>query len=404
MTRFSPLRRIMPPDPTGAGVRDILLLATADWDHPFWTNKQHEAVELARQGRRVLYVDSLGLRAPTLHRADLARIVRRLRRAFARPRQVRPGLWVWSSVRLPGQASRLVRAANKVLLRHGLNRACRLAGLQPGVLWTYSPVTCDLLDVRRFRHVLYHAVDDIAAQPGMPGARIRRAENTLAQVADVVFTTAPILQARLAEAGARHCHLHANAVDAEHFGRALGASQPEEIARLPRPRVGFVGAVSRYKVDLGLIAAVARARPGYSFVLIGRVGEGEPGADASELLPLPNVHLLGPRPYHDLPSCLSGMDVAIIPATASDYSAAMFPMKFFEYLAAGLPVVTTPLPALEAYAGLARIAPAEPATFARALDEALAGAGPSREARLQAARAHTYARRTREMLAVLDDL
>jgi glycosyltransferase involved in cell wall biosynthesis len=382
---------------------DIVLLSTADWDHPAWTNKQHVAVELARSGRRVLYVDSLGLRPPALSGRDLRRMLRRVGLALRPPRQVRPGLWVWSPLRLPGQGRPGIRRLNRAALALGLRLACRYAGLRPDVLWTYSPLTCELLHVRRFARTVYHAVDEVAAQPGMPAALIRRAEHRLARVADLVFVTAPALQRRLTEAGARRCVLTPNVADPDHFAAALdpGTRPPEDIAGLPGPRIGFVGALSPYKVDVGLLAAVAGLRPHYTFVLIGQVGEGQPGADVAALRGLPNVHLLGPRPYAALPGCLAGIDVAILPAPANDYTAAMFPMKFFEYLAAGRPVVATPLPALQAFAHLALVAPREPAAFAAALDRALAGEGSALDARLQAARAHTYARRTRDMLVAL---
>ena len=388
---------------TGQG--DILLVSTADWDNPFWTNKQHVAVELARQGRRVLYVESSGLRRPTLRSSDMGRILRRLARALRPPRQVRPGLWVWSPAVLPWQGSATVRRVNRLWLGLGLALNARRIGLKPETLWTYSPLTSELYDLKRFTRIVYHTVDDIAAQPGMPAQAIAQAEPDLVRRADLVFTTSPALRERHAAAGARRCVFMPNVADAGHFGRALspGIAIPADLAALPEPRIGFVGAVSGYKLDFTLIAALARARPLYSFVLIGRVGEGDPWTDASKLRGLANLHLFGPRSYEALPAYLAGMAAAILPSASNRYTRAMFPMKFFEYLAAGLPVVATPLPALADFAHLALISPPYAAAFAAALDRALAGDGPPRDARLAAARAHTYARRTRDMLALVDD-
>ena len=396
----------MPVEHEPADRGDILLVSTADWDNPLWTNKQHVAVELARQGRRVLYVDSQGLRRPSLAGRDLRRIWRRLGRALSPPRQVRPGLWVWSPISLPWQGAALVRRANRLCLRAGLARAARRAGLRPQVMWTYSPLTTALYDLGPYRHVIYHAVDDIAAQPGMPSAVIREAEARLVRQADIVFAASGALHARHAAAGARRCILTPNVADPEHFAAALqaGLALPPDLTALPAPRIGFIGAISRYKLDFELLAAVAAARPGYSFVMIGPVGEGEPGTDVSALDALPNLHRLGSKPYAALPAYLAGMDVAILPNTANSYTAAMFPMKFFEYLAAGCPVVATPLPALAPYAHLCITAPAESQAFCAALDLALTGGGPPLQARLEAARAHTYAGRTRDMLARLDGL
>ena len=386
--------------------RDILLLSTADWDHPYWTNKQHVAVELARSGHRVLYVDSLGLRPPSLGRRDGRRLARRLWTGLRPPRQVRPGLWVWSPLALPWPTSALARRWNRAALRTGLALATRWAGLSPKTLWTYSPLSAEVLDLQGFGRVVYHAVDDIAAQPAMPAALIRRAEGELVRRADVVFATSPSLQARHAAAGARRSIFLPNVADPDHFGAALtpGAPPPPDLATLPEPRIAFVGAVSGYKLDFALLRAVAKARPGYSFVLIGPLGEGDARSDPSPLRGVPNLHLLGPRSYAALPAYLAGCQAAMLPAATNAYTEAMFPMKFFEYLGAGLPVVTTPLPALADYAELALVAAPDPPAFAAALDFALAGAGPPLSARLAAARRHTYAGRTREMLEVVDGL
>ena len=386
--------------------RDILLISTADWDNPFWTNKQHVAVELARQGRRVLYVESVGLRRPTLGARDLRRILRRLARAMSSPREVRPGLWVWSPVVLPWQGSAVVRRVNRLWLRLGLALAIRRTGLDLQTLWTYSPLTAELYNLQRFSRVIYHAVDDIAAQPGMPAQAIADAEPELVRRADLVFATSPPLRERHAAAGARHCIFMPNVADAEHFGRALspGVTLPADLAALPEPRVGFVGAVSSYKLDFALIRRLALARPDYSFALIGQVGEGDPRTDVSVLQGVANLHLLGPRPYESLPGYLAGMAAAILPSAKNGYTSAMFPMKFFEYLAAGLPVVTTPLPALADFVHLALVSSPEAEAFGAALDLALIGGGPPLETRLTAARAHTYAARTCDMLAMLDAL
>ncbi len=386
--------------------RDILLVSTADWDNPFWTNKQHVAVELVRQGRRVLYVESCGLRRPSLGRRDLRRILRRLARALRPPQEVRPDLWVWSPAVLPWQGSRSVRRLNRLWLRLGLALSLRRTGLAPQLLWTYSPLTSEFYDLERFATVVYHAVDDIAAQPGMPAQAIARAEAELVLRADLVFATSPRLRDRHAAVGARRCVFLPNVADAAHFGSALAPDVvlPPDLAALPQPRIGFIGAVSGYKLDFALIRAVALARPACSFVLIGQVGEGDPWTDVAPLRGVSNLHLLGPRPYADLPAYLAGMQVAILPSVANTYTASMFPMKLFEYLAAGLSIVATPLPALADYAHLMLVAEPTAEAFAAALDRALVGQGPSQDVRLAAARAHTYAARTREMLARIEAL
>ena len=121
----------------------------------------------------------------------------------------------------------------------------------------------------------------------------------------------------------------------------------------------------------------------------------------SELRTLPNVHLLGQRPYASLPAYLKGFQVGLLPLGFNDYTQAMFPMKFFEYLAAGLPVVASAIDALHPYGELAQLVQPTSDAFERAIASALGGGGPSRERRLLGAAAHTYRRRTEAMLADL---
>ena len=115
---------------------DVIVLATADWDHPLWTNKQHTAVSLAALGHRVLYVESLGLRPPRKGAADLPRMLKRLRRVLRWPRRVQNGVWVWSPLVLPGASHPLAQRLNRFLVRRGLDLARRWLGFRSPLLWT----------------------------------------------------------------------------------------------------------------------------------------------------------------------------------------------------------------------------------------------------------------------------
>jgi glycosyltransferase involved in cell wall biosynthesis len=378
-----------------------VLLSTADWDNPFWTNKQHVAAELAKRGYRILYVESLGLRRPTLVARDLRRALRRLRRALCPPRLVRPNLWVWSPLVLPAHGRPWMRRVNRWLLRGGLSLWSRWLRLSPQLLWTYNPLTTEFLTLSRFRTVVYHCVDELKAQPGMPEEIIEKAEDELVRRADWIFTSAP----RLAETRRllnANTYFFPNVADFHHFSKARQADTriPPDLACIPEPRLGFVGAISGYKLNFELLRRLALSHPKWSIVLIGEVGEGDPWTDASELRNLPNLHLLGPRSYAMLPAYLKGFRVGLLPNRLNEYTASMFPMKFFEYLAAGLQVVSVDLPALRSEADVAMLAASEEA-FSEMVEKALAGDGPPLEARLERARKHTYSTRMDAMLEIL---
>jgi glycosyltransferase involved in cell wall biosynthesis len=331
----------------------VVMLATADWDNPFWTNKQHTAVELVNQGCRLFYIESLGLRQPTLKAADRSRMMRRLLRACMPPRRVHSGLWVWSPLLVPQRLAGCFFPLNLLLLNISLHAWLWLLGFRRPLLWTYNPLTLSLLKRSLFRGLVYHCVDDIKAQPGMNRRQIAKAEVALLRDSDVVFTTSQALQKR-AVVHNRQSFYYPNVVDVDHFcvAREVGAL-PIDLSSIPSPRLGFVGAISGYKLDFRLLADLAERQPGWHIVMIGAVGEGDPWTDLSALRDLPNVHFLGPKAYGDLPHYLRGFDCALLPCRHNAYTRAMFPMKFFEYLAAGVPVVSVSLPALAEFRHLA---------------------------------------------------
>lgn len=328
---------------------DIVLFSTADWNTPYWTNKQHMAARLVARGHRVLFVETPGIRRPRLASGrDLGRLGRRamagLKALQRGPVEVRPGLWVLSPLALPllhGQA--LVRATNAAILRHVLVRFLEQHGFDRPDIWTYHPFMLDCVAGLARGRLVYHCVDDIAAVPGVDAAAFQTAEERLLAMADMVFVTARRLEARCT----KHCsavHFFPNVADSDHFGRAvIGASEPRDIAAIPHPRLLFHGVLSDFKLDVGLLAAVARQRPDWQLLLIGEPREGQAESVLAPLRNLSNVHLLGARSYGDLPEYLARCDVGLLPNLLNSYTASMFPMKYYEYLAAGLPVVSTPL-------------------------------------------------------------
>lgn len=384
--------------------KDVVLLSTADWDNPFWTNKQHVAVELARRGFRVLYIDSLGLRRPSASAHDLGRMASRLRKTLRRPRQVRDNLWVWSPVALPWHSNTAVRHVNRALLEIGLRAWSKMLGLRRQWLWTYNPLATELFALRSFEYRVYHCVDEIKAQPGMPVRLLEAAEEQLVQQADIVFATSPQL-ANSRKAWNPNTHYLPNVADFAHFNKALDSDTvvPSDIDSIPGPRLGFIGAISGYKLDFDLLRTVAEHRPAWSIVLIGKVGEGDPWTDISVLRGLPNVYFLGPRPYRALPGYLKGIDVALLPNRINDYTDAMFPMKFFEYLAAGRPVVSVALKAINDYSSVVSIA-STAEEFIGAIEQALDGGHSDIRRRLRLASKYTYEGRTQRMLELISEV
>jgi glycosyltransferase involved in cell wall biosynthesis len=378
--------------------RDIVCVGFADWDTELRTNQHHLMSRLARDNR-VLFVESLGLRRPGLSARDVRRIARRLVRGLQPPREV-DGVHVLSPLVIPLHRYAAVRAINRRLLPWLVRRAARRLGMSSPLLWAYVPQAEVLIEALRPATVVYHCVDDMAVQKGIDGASFRASENRFAALADLVLASSPPLAARLGEVSGKVVAM-TNVADTERFSHALeeGPVDPA-LAALPAPRIVFTGAIVSTKLDLDLIVALARARPHWSFALVGPIGPGDPNTDVSALAREPNVHLLGKRRYEELPDVLRGADAALIPYALNELTASIFPMKVYEYLAAGLPVVATPLPSLEGVEGIVTAGDAA-GTVAR-LEELLAADGPeARGARSRLAAGHSWEGRLDEIAAVL---
>ncbi|GAA6140492.1 glycosyltransferase [Hydrogenophaga sp. 5NK40-0174] len=387
--------------------RDCVLFATADWDTPYWTNKQHTAVEMAKLGWRVLYVESVGLRAPNLRSGmDWGRIARRLWRGLRGPRKVQDNIWVISPLTIPFKhGSTWVRAFNQGYLAWTIRRFLNRQGFSSPLIWTYHPFVLQTLEQLRLGHaeeassqVVYHCVDDLSAIPGVDKAAFNAEEVRLLERADAVFTTATSLRDKCARHNS-NTHLYPNVADPVHFGKALqpGPLHPS-LAGISEPRIAYIGALSDFKVDFSLLHEVALARPDWQFVLVGDEREGQHNATLRDLSSLPNVHRLGYQPYAALPELLRGIQVGLLPTLINEYTRGMFPMKYYEYLSAGVPVVSTPLEFTQATRTWMEVAD-NASGFVQAIDKQLKTAAGQRDQVSLAIGDNTWGARMSAMLS-----
>jgi len=379
----------------------IVCVGFADWNTENWTNQQHLMSRLARKNK-VLFIESLGLRKPTVSARDLRRMARRLWRGF-RPLSERNGVHILSPLVIPYHGNRWIQRINALLLKRAVGKAVRRLGLEGPILWGYVPQALTLVELLQPSLVVYHCVDDIAAHGRIDSRAFARAEERFLARADLVIASSPPLAKRLRPL-AGNVRLMPNVADTDLFATALDAGPVDSaLDALPRPRIVFVGAISAVKVDLELLVELAELRPQWSIVLVGPVGLGDPDTDVSRLEKTANVHLLGHRAPHQLPVLLRGADAALIPYRLNRLTESIFPMKVYEYLAAGLPVVSTPLPSLAdakeiSFAGSA-------AETVAALERLLAAdSEEQRRARSRAAAGHSWQARIAEINQTLREI
>lgn len=213
----------------------------------------------------------------------------------------------------------------------------RLTGIAKPVLWLYTPMMWPVVQHVEASAVVFDCMDELSAFDFAPPALLRH-EAALMGAADMVTTGGWSLWE--AKRG-RHTNIHAfpSSVDKAHFGAARARlPQPEDQAGLPGPRLGFYGVIDE-RLDLDLIAALAAARPDWSIVMLGPVVK----IDPARLPQAPNLHWLGSKRYDQLPAYLSGWDVALMPFAINEATRFISPTKTPEFLAAGCPVVSTPV-------------------------------------------------------------
>ncbi|MBN1162316.1 glycosyltransferase [Patescibacteria group bacterium] len=341
---------------------NIICLSNQLWDFENWTNKKHVMYRLAQSGHTVLFCD------PPINTGfvffkyakkgywGVLRLLIRLKRDTSSayiytPLNIIPFERITSFFH-----AFYIQFLSKFLFRKERNT----------VLWIYDveiPYLDTYLNVIKRDYVVYDCVDNYEAFPRYntkeKKEKIRDVERKLAERADVVFATAPGLVDKI-KRYSKSVHYTPNVGDYERFkdSRKNKYTLPADIASIPSPRVGFVGALDKYKFDFDLMAKAARDYPDYSFVLIGQVALKDKSLSLSELgLDLPNVYFLGSKPYEEVSSYYAGFDAYIIPYVLNDYTVSgCFPVKFHDALAAGLPTVVTNLPAYAPFRDVCYIA------------------------------------------------
>jgi glycosyltransferase involved in cell wall biosynthesis len=328
----------------------IVCLSTQDYND-LWTRKQRFMTNFARLGHRVLYVESQWHLLTYIKHlpSDWRRIFRFLRA----PREQEPNLFlVTPPLLLPFfQMLTPLATINNFILGLWLRRQAGRLQMNKPLAYTYVPYSHLAIRLLGSKKILYEKVDDLAAAKGLVRkAAVDKLERQLLNTAQLVIVTASRLKTTML---GRHANVHLipNACETQHFRKVTEIRTPASvIAKLPRPRIGFVGALA-YWCDLDLIEYLARNRPHWNFVFIG-----PQHTDVHQLKTLPNIHLIGRIPYSMLPTYMTGIDVFINPYKQDDIAKSCSPLKVFEYLAAGKPVVSVPMPEVMRFAPHVRIA------------------------------------------------
>lgn len=320
---------------------NLLVMSIADWDRPLWTNKQHLACRLNDHLGRLTYLNSLSLRRPSLTRSDAARALGKLRTGgrVASTVDVPSGISVIQPYALPfHRPSSFAYRINQRLLTRRVQRWIATDS-RSRALWTFSPVTYGLHRVAAA--TVYHCVDLLEEVPGYDRVAVRAGERSLAAAGVTAIASSRVVQSHLRDVGFRDVLLWENVADVE-----MIEAESRVVSRSWR-NVAFVGNLTATKVDFALLQRLVEALPDVRLHLAGPVAEG--GGAVPDLQPLLRS---GRVVYHDtlrpeeMARLLGCCSVGLIPYVRNAYTAGVFPMKTYEYLAAGLAVVATALPSM----------------------------------------------------------
>ncbi|HEY8612462.1 MAG TPA: glycosyltransferase family 1 protein [Roseomonas sp.] len=234
------------------------------------------------------------------------------------------------------------------------------------VAWYYTPMALAFSGHLQPAVTVYDCMDELSAFRGASRG-LQLLERRLVQRANLVFTGGRSLYE--AKRGLHpHTHLFASGVDVKHFAPARSSKpeggDPADQAHLPRPRLGWFGVIDE-RMDIELLSAVAERRPDWSFVMLGPVVK----IDPASLPHWPNIHWLGFKSHDELPRYLASWDVGLMPFALNEATRYISPTKTPEYLAAGVPVVSTPIADVVRDWGEAGLA-----AIVRTPDEVVAGA------------------------------
>ena len=383
--------------------RSVVFLYGPSWSDAPRMSKHHLSEHFSRRNP-VLYIEAPihPLTFVTRPREALSHILR----VFAGPREIQPNLWVYSFL-YPltyhsfsmFTSSRYINLINQKAFQPFLLAALRDLHIHNPVLIVGQAQALPLISVLDPALCIYHCSDELASVSGFPKSYASM-EIELMKVCDAVVATSESLAATKRSYHNRVLTVP-NAADYHHFSQAASEvyTVPSDLKSIPGPIIGYVGSMYEW-LDYNLIYQLAVQKPQWSFVFIG------PGPNRMEerIKMLPNVHLLGARKYDEVPRYIQGFEVAWIPFIFHDVTIKASPIKFYEYLASGRPIVATRLPDLEKFSSVSHLA-STPAEFLAALAAALNDDLPNcRSERMTVARHHSWDARFEDIQRLIVDL
>lgn len=364
----------------------VICFAGVDW---WYHNRGHSECQIMRRLAKrvpVVWVNSIGMRFPTKGKTELPwrRYLRKAKSTLKGLRRDESGMWVFSPLFIPIYRPSVLKL-NGVLLATQLKVISAALGIKSPSAFVTVPTAIGAADRIAMGRLVFNRSDEFSTFREADSSLIYPLERRLLERADtVIYVNRGLLERE--QPHVRDARYLGHGVDWSHFAvERENLPLPNAIKALPKPIVGFYGALDDYTVDLELMIKVARHIKQGTLLVIG-----PQAMDTSRLEAEPNVRYLGPIPYAELPKYAAHFDVALMPWLQNEWIAACNPIKLKEYLAMGFPVVTMKFAELKPYEHLVYPA-ATHEQFLAGVDSALAENNTAlREQRRQSVRADSW--------------
>jgi glycosyltransferase involved in cell wall biosynthesis len=315
----------------------IIFFSSDDWG---WKTSKYQLSTRFAQNNCVLFVSSIGFRSPKVSSNDLKRMLSKLGSFFKGLRRIEKNLYVLTPIVIPFHSFPFKTVLNRYLLRLQIVWAKKKLKMDLPYYFVFSENWFPYIQCMKRKKLIYYIVDEQASFNGIDGQDFVHWDQQLNQMADVIFCSARMLYEKNKKTNT-NTHYMPHGVNYSLFSSALDPSLAiaSEIQKISSPIFLFFGHISYEWVDADLVRYLAKKRPDYSWVYIGRYS-----MSASEFSDYSNIYLLGEKEFTDLPSFCKGADCGIIPFVDSSLTHHCNPLKLPEYLAAGLPVISTNIP------------------------------------------------------------
>lgn len=369
-----------------------------------WRRSHNLAFKYARHfpNQRVFFVEMPLDLTFALREGKLGTLVKALRGVPPVNEPNTPNLWVVTPVKFLPNSFPFGKAINNAMARRKVRHALTLLNSVQPVLWINPYWGCHYAGKMGEVCAIYDIGDDWNAIKQSPSATrwTREEDKILTERADAVIVVSEYLR-RQKQPVRDDVFLIPNGVDVEPYADVWKRTHlpPDLFSILKRPVLGYTGMLHVERLDIALVIKTARAFPEATIVLLGP--DMLSGELSIKLRAEPNIQLVGLFPHHELPNIMAAFDVCLVPNLVNDFSESQNPLKLFEYLASGLPIVSTNVAGFRDYPDLIRIANS-PQEFIESIREALTEGTAKATLRQAAVESETWDARLDALLEVID--